>query len=115
MIRTNSKVSQNTNSNSNKGSNRENAKAVMRSMLKKKSTMLFVQENTDANKLQNSSIIPPKKDNSPGNTGNFMRRTTLMPDFRSNLLNKSSKFKRKDNKSKDSKQSSKAIGIKKFK
>ena len=57
MIRTNSKLSQNTNSGSNKNSsNQNNAKELMKSMLKKKSTMLFIQENQDHAKFQNSHM-----------------------------------------------------------
>ena len=48
---------------------------------------------------------------------NFSRRTTLMPDFKSNLLNKSSQFKQKDETKKEAKKknSSTNLNMKKFK
>lgn len=80
MIRTNSKVS---NTNSGQGTNRQNAKAIMKSMLKKKSTMLFIQENKELQSLQKSTIEKHKDEISPVNQlqNNFMRTTTLMPEF----------------------------------
>jgi hypothetical protein len=83
MIRTNSKVS---NTNSGQGTGRQNAKSIMKSMLKKKSTMLFIQENKELQKLQKlqkSTIEKQKDEISPVNQlqNNFVRTTTLMPDF----------------------------------
>jgi hypothetical protein len=80
MIRTNSKVS---NTNSGQGTGRQNAKSIMKSMLKKKSTMLFIQENKELKKLQKSTIEKQKDEISPVNQlqNNFVRTTTLMPDF----------------------------------
>ena len=120
MIRTNSKVSVNTNSGSNMNSNREGAKAIMYSMLKKKSTMLFVQETKDSNK---NIPAPPKlrESVSPKNVirSTFSRRTTLMPDFKSSLLNRSSHMKKKNADEPGSKpkkkDSTQQVALKKFK
>ena len=120
MIRTNSKVSVNTNSGSNMNSNREGAKAIMYSMLKKKSTMLFVQEAKDSNK---NIPAPPKlrESVSPKNVirSTFSRRTTLMPDFKSSLLNRSSHMKKKNADEPGSKpkkkDSTQQVALKKFK
>ena len=120
MIRTNSKVSVHTNSGSNMNSNREGAKAIMYSMLKKKSTMLFVQEAKDSNK---NIPAPPKlrESVSPKNVirSTFSRRTTLMPDFKSSLLNRSSHMKKKNADEPGSKpkkkDSTQQVALKKFK
>lgn len=97
MVRTNSKVSQNTNTLSNGNGNKDNAKAIMRSMLKKKSTMLFIQP--EQIRFQDIKTQMKKEDSVPisatGNTNTLVRTTTLAPDFKSNLLNHSSRFKKK--------------------
>lgn len=118
IIRTNSKISQNTNSGSNKGTNREGAKNMMRAVLKKKSTMLFVQESKETGAQEDPG--KPKQSNSPANkiSSGFARRGTLMPDFKSSLLNRSSQFKKQlesGNKKPKKEDSSINIGLKKFK
>lgn len=70
----------------------------MKSMLKKKSTMLFVQETAEPPlKSHRQSNKDPNINTAQPNT-TLVRRTTLMPDFRSNLLNKSSQFRQREDK-----------------
>jgi len=104
MIRTNSKVSNATNSASNKGNTtRQNARDIMKGMLKKKSTMLFIQENTNL-KISKSKKL--NKESSPKNTlnvvrngqgslkNNFVRTTTLIPGFKPLSMPQNSQFKK---------------------
>lgn len=88
FIRTNSKNSNHTNS-SNKGG-QGNAKELMKSMLKKKSTMLFIQDNT--NRHEEEKISPH---NNPPEANNFNRKGTLMPEFRSSLFKNVAKTDKK--------------------